>query len=178
MQQTRGTAASCGQPQEIPKFRPCLRAVPPRTAARRGTSVGKPPSGTPHHFASGGTAQCRVAFGSRRSGMAACVRPKLQGGSAGCLANSRRVTGLGNRPGQTIPPPDAPAPTACAKRTKRNQPNSQGCANRCLASKALIASACCSVRPISSRPFIRQCLRWGVISKAKDSPEGVVTVCD
>jgi len=178
MQQTRGTAASCGQPQEIPKFRPCLRAVPPRTAARRGTSVGKPPFGTPHHFASGGTTQCRVAFGSRRSGMAACVRPKLQDGSARCLANSRRVTSLGNRPGQTIPPPDAPALAACPKRTKRNQPNSQGCTNRCPASNALIASACCSVRPISSRPFIRQCLRWGVISKPKDSPEGVVTVCD
>ncbi len=53
--------------------------------------------------------------------------------------------------------------------------NSQGCAALCLASNARISSACTSVRPMSSRPFSRQCLRCGVMSKLK--PDGVVTVC-
>ena len=35
------------------------------------------------------------------------------------------------------------------------------------ASNARIASACCSVRPMSSRPFSRQCLRKGSTSKPK-----------
>ena len=47
-------------------------------------------------------------------------------------------------------------------------------ARQCFASNARISSACCSVRPMSSRPFSRQCLRNGSTSNANDSaPSGV-----
>ena len=46
------------------------------------------------------------------------------------------------------------------------------------ASNARISSACCSVRPMSSRPFSRQCLRNGSMSKWNAiAPSGVATVC-
>ncbi len=43
--------------------------------------------------------------------------------------------------------------------------HSHGCSASRFASNARIASACCSVRPMSSRPFSRQCLRNGSTSK-------------
>ena len=50
---------------------------------------------------------------------------------------------------------------------------SQGLAARRAASKALISSLCSSVRPMSSRPLIRQCLRKGCTSKGNSLPSGL-----
>ncbi|MNR06120.1 hypothetical protein D3C85_1221820 [compost metagenome] len=55
--------------------------------------------------------------------------------------------------------------------------NSQGLLSRCFTSKALIASASCRVRPISSKPLSRQCLRKASTSKPYCLPSGRVTVC-
>ena len=52
--------------------------------------------------------------------------------------------------------------------------HSHGCSASRFVSNARISSACCSVRPMSSRPFSRQCLRNGSTSKPNASaPSGV-----
>ena len=66
-----------------------------------------------------------------------------------------------------------PTPRIC-----RFQPlNSQGWLWRRFSSKSRISSACCRVKPISSNPFKRQCLRCSVMSNLNVSPLGVVRVC-
>jgi hypothetical protein len=53
--------------------------------------------------------------------------------------------------------------------------NNQGCSLRRFCSNCLIFSACCKVRPISSNPFSKQCLRKASTSNLNSVFCGVIT---
>ena len=83
------------------------------------------------------------------------------------------------RQAKSMKQPTAQATTCCPRiYPTHNSFYANNQANCCLRlfSNALISFACCNVKPISSKPFNKQCLRCSVMSNENTSPLGVVTV--